>query len=67
MKRTAGPKFEVLQVTEKFGGLRFYANCRRDEAIRPRIGTAANEYFRTCEVCGQPGTLGGWSDLDSVR
>jgi len=59
MKRTAGPKFEVLQVKEKFGDLRFYANCRRDEAIRQRIGIAANESFRTCEVRGQPGTLQG--------
>jgi hypothetical protein len=52
-----GPKFEVLQVKEKFGGLRFYVNCRRNEAIRQRIGIAADESFRTCEVCGQPGKL----------
>jgi hypothetical protein len=44
-------------VKEKFGGLRFYVNCRRNEAIRQRIGIAADESFRTCEVCGQPGTL----------
>jgi len=48
-------KFEVLQVKEKFGGLRFYVNCRRNEAIRQRIGIAAEESFHTCEVCGQPG------------
>jgi hypothetical protein len=57
-----GPKFEVLQVKEKFGGLRFYVNCRGHEAISQRIGIAADESFRTCEVCGQPGTPreGGW-------
>jgi hypothetical protein len=52
-----GPKFEVLQVKEKFGGLRFYVNRRRNEAIRQRIGIAADESCRTCEVCGQPGQL----------
>jgi hypothetical protein len=55
-------KFEVLQVKEKFGGLRFYVNCRKEEAIRQRIVAAAQESFRTCEVCGQPGQRreGGW-------
>ena len=57
MERASGRKFEVLQVKEKFGGLRFYVNCRRNEAIRQRIGIAADESFHTCEVCGQPGTL----------
>jgi hypothetical protein len=52
-----GPKFEVLQVKEKFGGLRFYVNCRRNVAIRQRIGIAADESFHTREICGQPGTL----------
>ena len=62
LEREGGPKFEVLQVKEKFGGLRFYVNCRRHEAISQRIGIAADESFRTCEVCAQPGTLreGGW-------
>ena len=46
-----------LQVKEKFGGLRFYVNCRKEEAIRQRTGIAAQESFRTCEICGQPGTL----------
>jgi len=53
-----GPKFEVLQVKEKFGGLRFYVNCRNDnDAIRHRILAAQEESFHTCEVCGQPGRL----------
>ena len=47
---------------EKFGGLRFYVNCRRNEAIRQRIGIAADESFHTCEICGQTGELreDGW-------
>ncbi len=56
-EQASGIQFEVLQVKEKFGGLRFYVNCRRNEAVRQRIGIAADESFRTCEVCGQPGTL----------
>jgi hypothetical protein len=55
LEMAGGPKFEVLQVKEKFGGLRFYVNCRRNEAMRQRIGIAADESFRTCEICGQPG------------
>ena len=47
----------MLQAKEKFGGLRFYVNCRKEGAIRQRIGIAADESFHTCEVCGQPGKL----------
>ena len=57
MEQAGGRQFEVLQVKEKFGGLRFYVNCRKEKAIRQRIGAAAEESFRTCEVCGQPGRL----------
>jgi hypothetical protein len=57
LEEARGPKFEVLQVKEKFGGLRFYVNCRKDAAIRQRIGIAAQESFHTCEICGQPGRL----------
>jgi hypothetical protein len=60
-ERAGGQKFEVLQVKEKFGGLRFYVNHKSD-AIRQRIEAAIQESFHTCEVCGQPGKLreGGW-------
>jgi hypothetical protein len=56
MERAGGRQFEVLQVKEKFGGLRFYVNCRND-AIRQRIEAAIQESFHTCEVCGQPGKV----------
>jgi hypothetical protein len=51
-----GPKFEVTQVKEKFGGLRFYVNHKSD-AIDQRIEAATEEASRTCEVCGQPGKM----------
>jgi hypothetical protein len=53
--------FEVVQVKEKFGGLRFYIDNGSD-AIYDRIGQAEDESFKTCEVCGNPGKVrgGGW-------
>jgi hypothetical protein len=56
-----GRQFEILQVKEKFGGLRVHVNDAND-AIRQCIETAIGESFRTCEVCGQPGKQreGGW-------
>jgi hypothetical protein len=59
----AGHEFEVVQVKEKFGGLRFYVRLdglrlsHADDAISRRIGAAVEESFHTCEVCGQPGEL----------
>jgi len=57
-----GQRFEVLQVKEKLGGLRFYVNHRAD-AISERITAAELESIRTCEVCGQPGKRreGNWT------
>jgi hypothetical protein len=40
-----GPKFEVRQVKEKFGGLRFYVTCRRSDAIRQRIRNRSRRVF----------------------
>jgi hypothetical protein len=55
-EQTTGRQFEVLQMKEKFGGLRFPVNDAND-AIRQRIEVAIQESFVTCEVCGQPGEL----------
>lgn len=48
----------VLQVKEKFGGLRFYVGSG-SEAIHARIGDAESESNRTCEQCGAPGKVQG--------
>ena len=48
----------VLQVKEKFGGLRFYIEQTAD-ALHDRINMAAEESFRTCEACGKPGSPRG--------
>jgi hypothetical protein len=57
-----GRQFEVLQVKEKFGGLRVYVNDTND-AIRQRLEAAQRESIHTCEVCGQRGKRreGGWT------
>jgi hypothetical protein len=55
-EKASGGQFEILQVKEKFGGLRFYVNHKKD-AIRQCILAAQEESFHTCEICGQPGQL----------
>lgn len=61
VEKQTGHPFEVLQVKEKLGGLRFYVNHRSNTVCR-RIEAAALESFASCEVCGQPGKRreGGW-------
>ena len=45
----------VVQVKEKFGGLRFYvSSCTRE--FFALIHAAENESFRVCESCGAPGS-----------
>ena len=50
----------LCQVKEKFGGLRFYIEGGTD-AIFARIAEAERLSGKTCEVCGEPGTLSGVS------
>lgn len=59
---TLGWDGSLHQIKEKFGGLRFYVGAETEEMWR-RIGEAEKESERTCENCGEPGTLGpgrGW-------
>lgn len=51
----------VLQVKEKFGGLRFYIGSGTNETF-DLIQTAEEESEVTCEVCGEPGKIRdfGW-------
>ena len=49
--------FEIVQVKEKFGGLRFYVNCGT-RRTRKLIDNAEAESFKICEVCGETGRLG---------
>jgi len=54
--------FEIVQIKEKFGGLRVYA-IGSDEYIEGAIGLAECMSNNVCEVCGSPGQnliKGGW-------
>jgi hypothetical protein len=55
-EKATGRPFEVLQVKQKLGGLRFYVSHRTD-AILQRIEIGESESLRICEVCGKPGKL----------
>ncbi len=54
-------EYSASQVKEKFGGLRFYMSATNED-ISQAISTAAQESFKTCERCGEPGELrqGDW-------
>ena len=57
-KDSSYPQIEVLQVKEKFGSLRFYTTGS-DEYIDGLISMAESISGRTCESCGNPGTMRG--------
>jgi len=55
----------VLQIKEKFGGLRFYASFPKDYSEQgwEVIREAEKQSSETCEECGQPGEFrvrNGW-------
>ena len=54
----------VVQVKEKFGGLRFYVNAATDEHYN-YINFAESMSYRICEVCGSPGKryTDGWHQV----
>ena len=62
------PDYELQQVKEKFGGLRYYAQLSSPalvglfEQFHAAIDDAEQESLRTCEMCGNPGSQrgGGW-------
>ena len=54
----AGWDGEVLQVKEKFGGLRFYISEVRED-LSKIIFDAENESVTICDQCGGPGELRG--------
>jgi hypothetical protein len=56
------PLFSVLQVKEKFGGLRFYymMNTKDDELyrrIQTAVDTAEDTSYSTCQITGNIGVL----------
>lgn len=60
------PDFKVVQIKEKFGGLRFYVETYKkdyvgqpvvESAFYQRIAKAEAESYTICEACGKPGKL----------
>ena len=54
--------FYVVQVKEKFAGLRFYITGASREVL-DLIHVAEEESYKTCEKCAKPGVVrrkGGW-------
>lgn len=66
LEKESGVRFEVVQVKQKFGTLRFYVHHHSDP-IDERIVEAQKEASRTCEVCGQPGKQCDSGGLFPVR
>ena len=60
--RSSEDGFNVTQVKEKFGTLRFYTSWATD-GIMEAIDEAENKSAHTCEICGKEAVLcarGGW-------
>ena len=64
--RKLAPEYVILQIKEKFGGLRYYIGALREdvfEQVHALIKEAEQIASKTCECCGEEGTLcrrGGW-------
>jgi hypothetical protein len=62
------PHYEILQVKEKFGGLRYYIKpsetCYEPRRLHDIISKYEEVAAKTCEATGKPGVLmksiGGW-------
>jgi hypothetical protein len=54
------PNYELRQVKEKFGGLRYYfraSDPKFGKAMRALVDEAETHCETTCETCGKPGAL----------
>jgi len=49
----------VMQIKEKFGGLRFYIYGERAQEIQDVVDAVEAASYHTCEMCGENG-IGGW-------
>jgi hypothetical protein len=49
------PDYEVHQIKQKFGGLRYYCSKSGNERVQEIIRAAEAKAALTCENCGNPG------------
>lgn len=64
--------YDVLQVKEKYGTLRYYAHTHTDDSIilddfDALIEEAENRSAQICELCGNPGQLSASENLGERR
>jgi len=54
-------KIKIVQIKEKFGGLRFYTHNEPEE-LRELVSKAEDESYKTCELCGSTDDVGQTAD-----
>jgi len=47
---------QVVQIKEKFGGLRYYINSGTYDILK-LVGKYEDKSYKICEVCGKPGKI----------
>ena len=50
-------QIQIVQIKEKFGGLRFYVNNATEE-LNDMINKAEDESYHVCEICGSRENIG---------
>lgn len=60
--KALNPNYEIHQIKEKFGELRYYIGYNTDdilthEAMKEAISEAEQKCWQMCEVCGEPGRV----------
>lgn len=58
--KTIDPDYKVMQIKEKFGGLRYYfsaSNPAMTSKMHDLISEIERKSYLVCELCGKPGNL----------
>jgi hypothetical protein len=65
IRKAAERGLKILQIKEKFGGLRFYY-APFDEQFNELVAVAEERCDQTCEWCGKPGTKSGFGWIKTL-
>jgi hypothetical protein len=57
---------DILQIKEKFGGLRFYVGGDATQVTLDMIYDAEAKSYQICEACGEPGIPRGGSWIKTL-
>ena len=61
VKHLKEPNFQILQVKQKFGGLRIYTTHETDIIVRGLVNWSEQRANSICEICGEIGKPNGKS------